>query len=88
MAKKKSPKKYPRVEVEWWDAIHDPDEYDMNSDVLLPAHQITGGYLIRDNNEENFITIAQEYNKDEPHMVRGLDTIPRGMIIRINYKRG
>ncbi len=80
-------KPYIFVEIEWLDAHHTSEEHDVNHDVWYPATQITRGWLVRNETYENFITIANEYNKDEPNLVRGLDSIPKGMIVEVRRKR-
>ena len=84
MGKSKAP--YQLYEVHWHDAVSCGDEKDVG-DVLYPPHQITIGYLIRDKEFENFITMAAEYDHDEPKSVRDRCTIPKGMIIKMVRKK-
>ena len=82
--KKKGP--YQLVEVDWLDAVHDPEERNIAS-LLYPAHQVTTGYLYRNDERESFILLAGEYDQDNPKMVRDVNVIPRGMILMMSKKK-
>ena len=77
---------YPPVAVFWHDA-HESNEETTRSEVVHePETQVTIGFLIR--SDKVGVSLACEYNSDDPRLLRTTNFIPRGMVQRIVRLKG
>ena len=77
--------KHPAVAVHWLDAHMTDEQLRPDEITHKPARQVTIGFLLRD--DAVGVSLAVEYNHDDPTDVRTTYFIPRGMIRRVQRLR-
>lgn len=65
-----------------WDDSQQHSDGHAKAPVHAPARQVRIGWLVK--NDHNGVTVASEYNNDDPDSVRDEHFIPEGNIVSID----